>query len=119
MVKLFYVNYYISHDFDHFELYEKTITNEKYIRYPKGPLLTKHQSLPDELEKENKIKIKEEVRMYFGFRYASITEPDTSLLNENELKTIDSVINRLSDKTASEISDYSHKRHALACCRGI
>ncbi|GAH70620.1 unnamed protein product, partial [marine sediment metagenome] len=41
-------------------------------------------------------------------KYLPLREPDLSILNARELRMIDSVLERLSDKNATEISEYSH-----------
>ena len=42
-------------------------------------------------------------------KYLPLRKPDLSILRANEMKVIDEVLNRLSDMTASQISEYSHK----------
>ena len=42
-------------------------------------------------------------------KYLPRREPDISVLSAREIKHIDEVLARLSDKNAKELSDYSHK----------
>ena len=42
-------------------------------------------------------------------KYLPRREPDISVLNAKEIKHIDEVLARLSDKSATELSEYSHK----------
>ncbi|MEK7625674.1 MAG: type II toxin-antitoxin system antitoxin SocA domain-containing protein, partial [Patescibacteria group bacterium] len=49
---------------------------------------------------------------YFTYeqrKYIQVSSPDLSKLNGLELALIDDVLNRLSDKSAAELSEYSHR----------
>jgi uncharacterized phage-associated protein len=59
-----------------------------------------------------KKELKKIIVNYFGKqqnRYIPIRDPDLSILNGNEMKTIDEVLDKHSKKNADQISDYSHK----------
>jgi uncharacterized phage-associated protein len=99
-------------DFDYFELNKKAITNETYEKYPYGPLPIHFDEVKEELVDEKKI-IETESDIFPGsihtkFKYKSLTSPAINLLNNDELERIDETIKLLSNKTAGEISDYSH-----------
>lgn len=92
-------------DFNFYELYETSLTGEKYIKYVKGPFSSNFSTFKNELVYEGKI---EENKCFEQYRYSSLKEPDISVLTENEIDVIDDVINTISDMTAKEVSDYSH-----------
>jgi len=99
-------------DFDFFELNEQSITNETYLKYPKGPVPKHFDELKDEMVVEGIITEKKEAvfkRSRFNqYYYTSLKNPETSLLDEKELNIINNVINRLSHMKSSQISAYSH-----------
>lgn len=99
-------------DFDHFELTEKSITNETYRKYPNGPVPIHFNELKDELIAEGKIS-EEEEHIFPGstkkrFRYSSLKALNNKYTSKKELDQYNQVIKRLSHMTADEISDYSH-----------
>ena len=99
-------------DFNHYEIYEKSITDNTYFRYPQGPYFPDIKDLTEELIAEKKINVSRKFAFlgadYPISSYSPLKSPDLSLLNSNELKVIDSVIDKLSHMNANEISEYSH-----------
>jgi uncharacterized phage-associated protein len=98
-------------DFNFFELNEKSITNETYLKYPNGPFPKHFEALKNKLIQENKINEKKESMFkgsYLKYTYISLKKPNIDLIDKNEIKTINSVIDTLSHMTATEISNYSH-----------
>ncbi|MDR1820297.1 MAG: SocA family protein [Methanobrevibacter sp.] len=99
-------------DFDYFELNEKSITNETYKKYPNGPVPVHFEEFKEELVSE--MKINEKVKEVFPgskhnqFNYSSIKPLKIKYLHKDELKIVKNVIDKLSDMSANEISDYSH-----------
>jgi len=53
-------------------------------------------------------KIKSEYFTYPQFKYLPLRRPDLSKLKANEVELIDQVLDKLSDKNAIQISEYSH-----------
>ena len=96
-------------DFNYFELYEKSLTNETYKRLPHGPAPTHFDLAISELEKEGKITV--DSRLVYAdmtqFRYNSLKEPEIDF-TEDELNVINAVIEKLSKMNATQISEYSH-----------
>ena len=96
-------------DFNYFELYEKSLTNETYKRLPNGPAPTHFDLAISELEKEGKITV--DSRLVYAdmtqFRYNSLKEPEIDF-TEDELNVINAVIEKLSKMNATQISEYSH-----------
>ena len=99
-------------DFDFFEVNEKSITNETYLKYPKGPVPAHFEELKDELVNEKVIKEYEEPvfygSQYMKYTYISLKNPKTDLLSDDEKTTINNVIEKLSHMNANSISQYSH-----------
>lgn len=104
MYKLLYFS-----DFNFYEIYETPITGETYIKKPNGPISSHFLDLKDELISEGKIKEDvERVIDYPKYKYTSLIGPDVTNLSKQELEVIDDTINKLSDMSAKEISNYSH-----------
>ena len=83
-------------DFNHYELYEKSITNETYIKKSRGPIPIHFEEAIDELEAEQKI-TRGKRKLPCGKtmnRYYSIKEPSVDL-TEDELAVIDKVIKEI------------------------
>ena len=99
-------------DFDYFELNNKSMTNEEYSRYPRGPVPVHFINLKNELVEENKISETEEYPFEgadnMGFSYKSLKSSSFELLSDDEKRVIDAVINRVKHMNTDQISDYSH-----------
>jgi len=96
-------------DFNFFELYEKSLTNESYRKLPRGPAPIHFDIAITELENEEKIEVKTK-KLPLGrvmYNYISLKEPSSDLTLE-EVSVIDEVISELSGMNASQISEYSH-----------
>jgi len=97
-------------DFDYYELYEKSITGETYVKLPLGPAPRNFDSAVKGLKKKNKIK---EVHVKFGrmkqIKFISLCAPKIDKINAEEIKIIDRVLQRLSGMNARQVSSYSHE----------
>lgn len=96
-------------DFDHYELYEKSMTGETYFKLPNGPAPSDFEIAIRQLEREKKIE--KANRIFFGKKqkkFSSIKEPELTLLSGEEIKIIEKAMNRLSNMNATQISYYSH-----------
>ena len=97
-------------DFDYYEKYEEQLIGATYIRNHYGPTPCELKKVVDEMKVGNEI---EEVKSkYFKFdqrKYLPLRKPNLDILSAREIEHIDDVLNRLSDKSASEIRDYSHE----------
>lgn len=97
-------------DFDYYEIFEEQLMGLKYIKNTYGPTPIDFAKLIQEMEKDGEL---EEVKTkYFNkdqTKYLPIKEPNLSLLSGQEIKHIDDELARLSDMTAKELSEYSHK----------
>ncbi|MBQ2654932.1 MAG: SocA family protein [Methanobrevibacter sp.] len=97
-------------DFNYYEIYEESITNETYLKFERGPY---PDHIDDVLNKmiENKEVIFKKEPYYNGttiHKYYLTNVPDLSLLNTKELSVINNVIDKISDFSANEASNYSH-----------
>lgn len=98
-------------DFDFFELYNKPITGMEYIKLQYGPVPLQSIYLPmiSDMEARGELKIIKQI--YHGMtqkKYIALADVDLSIFSLQEMKSIDSVIDRLSDMTATQIKDYVH-----------
>lgn len=97
-------------DFDYYELFEEQLMGLKYIKNTYGPTPVDFAKIVKEMENDNEI---EEVRTkYFDkemTKYLPLVESDLTCLSARELEHINKTLARLSDKSATELSEYSHK----------
>lgn len=97
-------------DFDYYERYEEQLIGATYQRNHFGPTPMEFGTLVEDM-----ISSREVARIqkpYFTFqqkKYLPLREPDLSRLNARELDVINDVLRRLSDMSAKQISEYSHK----------
>ena len=95
-------------DFNFYEKYEEQLIGATYIKNNYGPTPIEFQKIVKEMEDKDLIKIKDKYFAYPQTKYLHLRKPELSILNANEIDTIDSVLRHLSDMNASQISDYSH-----------
>jgi transcriptional regulator with XRE-family HTH domain len=97
-------------DFDFYEQYEEQMIGATYIRNNYGPTPVEFKKIVDRMiDSKEMEKVKSQ---YFAFpqtKYLPLRSPDLSKLNARELEVIDKVLDKLSDKNASQLSEYSHR----------
>ena len=97
-------------DFDYYELYEEQLMGLKYIKNTFGPTPVDFAKIIKDMEKDGEV---EEVRTrYYDkemTKYLPLVKPDLTSLSARELGHINKTLERLSDKSATELSDFSHK----------
>lgn len=98
-------------DFDNYELYGASITGMNYKRFKFGPVPCGNDycCMVEEMIKNNQLKVISQD--YYGKiqkRYIALKNCNIDIFKPSELKTIDSVIARLSDMNAVQIEDYAH-----------
>lgn len=97
-------------DFDYYEKFEEQLIGARYIKNHYGPTPREFAVIVREMVKDGQI---EEIKTkYFNkdqTKYIPVTSPDLSVFNGQELNHIDEEIERFGNKTAKELSDYSHK----------
>lgn len=108
MTVLYKLLYFI--DFDYYEKYEEQLMGLTYIKNHHGPTPKEFIKVVEQMKRGGEL---EEVQSkYFTYeqkKFIPVVQPDLSKISGQELALIDDVLNRLSDKTATELSDYSHK----------
>ena len=110
MTALYKILYFI--DFDYYEKYEDQLMGLIYLKNHYGPTPLLFGNLIKEMLKNGEV---EEIKSKF-YEFPQIKylinpsiEPDLSILNGQEQEHIDSELARLSDMTAAELTEFSHK----------
>lgn len=97
-------------DFDYYEKHGRSITGLTYIRNHYGPTPTKSfVDVVKQMESQKELEIVS--TKYFNNtqkKYLPVVDADLQELSAKELQHIDETLARLSDKTASELSELSH-----------
>ena len=95
-------------DFNYFELYKQSITNESYRKMERGPVPIHFEEAIEELVDEKKVSLGKR-KLPCGKkmnRYYTLKEPEIDL-NEEEIAIIDQVIKDLSHLNGKQIGEYS------------
>lgn len=96
-------------DFDFYEKYEEQLIGATYIKNNYGPTPVEFKKIVDEMESYGELeRIKSKYFEYEQKKYLPRRSSDLAVLSALEVAHIDDVLNRLSDKSAKELSDYSH-----------
>lgn len=108
MTALYKLLYFI--DFDYYEKYETQLIGATYIKNHYGPTPIEFAKIIRAMEARGELEtVKSQYFNHEQTKYLPHRKPDLSKLNARELKLIDDVLARLSDKSARELSDYSHQ----------
>lgn len=105
---LYKILYFI--DFDYYEKYEEQLMGLVYIKNHHGPTPISFKTIIADMEKGNlleKVKTK-----YFDkeqTKYLPIKESNLDCLTGTQKQHIDDILNKLSDKNATELSNLSHE----------
>lgn len=96
-------------DFDYYEKHEEQLIGAKYQKNHYGPTPVEFKKIVDQMMANNEImKVESEYFDYPQTKYLPLRKPETGIFKGPEMEMIDSVLSRLSDMSASKISDYSH-----------
>jgi transcriptional regulator with XRE-family HTH domain len=95
-------------DFDYYEKYEEQLIGATYIKNNYGPTPKEFIKIVNEMERKEISRVESKFFPYPQKKYLPLREPELSILNARELQMIDSVLERLSNKNAKEMSEYSH-----------
>lgn len=95
-------------DFNFYEKYEEQLIGATYIKNHYGPTPKEFTKIVSTMEGKELVKISDRYFQYPQTKYLPLREPRLTKLKANEIKTIDDVLEKLSDMNASQISDYSH-----------
>lgn len=96
-------------DFDYYEKYEEQLIGAAYLKNNYGPTPIEFRKVVEKMIKNREIvKVKNKYFAYPQTKYLPLRKPELSELNAAEIEIINSVLNRLSDMNANQISEYSH-----------
>ncbi|MFA5791441.1 MAG: type II toxin-antitoxin system antitoxin SocA domain-containing protein [Candidatus Paceibacterota bacterium] len=108
MTVIYKLLYFI--DFDYYEKFEEQLVGATYIKNHFGPTPVEFKKIVESMESKGELEtVKSKYFLHEQTKYLPRREPDISVLNAKEIKHIDEVLSRLSDKSATELSEYSHK----------
>jgi len=99
-------------DFDYYEKYEDQLMGLVYVKNHHGPTPLLFENLISDMVKNGEVEIvKSKFYQYPQTKYLvdPAIEPALSILNGQEQEHIDWELQRLSDLTANQLSDLSHK----------
>ncbi len=96
-------------DFDYFEKFEENLMGATYIKNHYGPTASELGKIIKEMEENDEIeKVKSQHFQYEQTKYLPLKNPDLSLFTAQEIEHINGVLARLADKSAAELTSYSH-----------
>lgn len=110
MTVLYKLLYFI--DFDYYEKFEEQLMGLQYVKNQHGPTPPLFATVLEKMKADGDIEIiKSKYYQYPQTKYLvnPATEPDLSVLNGREQEHIDWELQRLSDLTAAQLSDLSHR----------
>ena len=96
-------------DFDYYERYEEQLIGATYKKNAYGPTPLEFRKVAERMIESGELQ--KLPNKFFGYpqtKYLPLRRPDLSRLNGREIEVIDRVLDRLSDMTAAQISEYSH-----------
>lgn len=97
-------------DFNFYEKYEEQLIGATYIKNKYGPTPVEFKKVVDDMVGKGEIElVKSNYFQYPQRKYLPLKSFDLRQFKAHEIEVINDVLNRLSDKTASELSDYSHR----------
>lgn len=96
-------------DFDYYEKHEEQLMGLTYIKNTHGPTPREFKVVVDEMVAAGLVdKVKAKHFTFTQKKYLPVIKPDLSQLSGAELAMIDSVLDRYSDLSASQLSELSH-----------
>jgi transcriptional regulator with XRE-family HTH domain len=96
-------------DFDFYEKYEEQLIGATYIKNRHGPTPVEFQKIVEDMKKKGEIEVvRSKYFQYEQKKYLPRRVPNLRIFTAQEKQHIDDVLARLSDKSAKELSDYSH-----------
>ena len=97
-------------DFGYYENHGESITKDKYVWYPHGPVPSRADTILNYMERNNLV---ERSKRDFGAvsqeRFLPIEKFDRSLFSGNELKALERVAVYFEDYSTQEIEDEAHR----------
>jgi DNA-binding XRE family transcriptional regulator len=97
-------------DFDFYEKFEEQLIGATYIKNRFGPTPVEFKKIVEDMIESHELEqVKSSYFQYEQKKYLPLRSPDLSVLDAREMVLIDDVLTRLSDKSAKELSEYSHE----------
>jgi transcriptional regulator with XRE-family HTH domain len=97
-------------DFDYYEKYEEQLIGATYQKNTFGPTPLEFETLIKDMVENNEIvKVNNKYFKYSQKKYLPTRDANLSVIDGRELGHIEEVLNRLSDKNATELTEYSHE----------
>ncbi len=108
MTVLYKLLYFI--DFDYYEKFEEQLIGATYIKNHFGPTPVEFKKVIESMESKGELEtVKSNYFQHGQTKYLPKRQANLSVLSANEIKHIDEVLARLSNKNATELSNYSHE----------
>lgn len=108
-VKLMKLLYYL--DFDFFEKHGKSVTGDRYIRMPLGPVPEKAEEILEEMKEEGMVKIVKE-KMPVGYNDKNLIVPlkekTIKNISKEEIQMLDEVADKWEKFSGREMTSASH-----------
>ncbi len=95
-------------DFDYYEKYEEQLIGATYLKNRYGPTPIEFAKLVEKMLDKDVVKVKEKYFDYPQTKYLPLRTADLTKLKGSDIEVIDSVLKRLSDMNAAQISEYAH-----------
>jgi uncharacterized phage-associated protein len=97
-------------DFDFYEKHEEQLMGLTYIKNTHGPTPREFKAVVDEMVATGLVdKVKAKHFTFTHKKYLPVLKPDLSQLNGAELAMVNSVLDRYSDLSATQLSELSHE----------
>ncbi|MBI5804577.1 DUF4065 domain-containing protein [candidate division TA06 bacterium] len=97
-------------DFNFYEKYEEQLIGATYIKNKFGPTPVEFKKVVDDMARKGEIElVKSNYFQYPQRKYLPLISFDLRHFKAHEIEVINDVLNRLSDKTAADLSEYSHR----------
>lgn len=96
-------------DFDYYERYEEQLIGATYMKNRYGPTPIEFAKVVEKMIDKDVVKVKNKYFDYPQTKYLPLRTHDPCKLKGSEIELIDSVLKKLSDMNAAQISEYVHK----------
>jgi transcriptional regulator with XRE-family HTH domain len=95
-------------DFDYYEKYEEQLIGATYLKNVYGPTPIEFVKFVEKMLDKDIVKVKDKYFDYPQTKYLPLRKANLSKLKGSDIEVIDSVLERLSDMNAAQISEYAH-----------
>jgi transcriptional regulator with XRE-family HTH domain len=95
-------------DFDYYEEYEEQLIGATYLKNVHGPTPIEFAKFVEKMLDKDIVKVKNKYFDYPQTKYLPLRKANLSKLKGSDIEVIDSVLERLSDMNAAQISEYAH-----------